>query len=527
MQTRAEATSEPSSLPSPDRRMVVGRGRVTTLRWAFAGAGYALLLLGWVFASPFGAAPDEPAHAVRALASAAGQWQGQPATPYQRTADRTTAQAGLLNQVAQDFTVPASLLPADPCFARRPDQSAACASAPSPAPSSGTVHAVTYETTAPPGVYTLAGLAMRLPVQAIPPGYLGRLALALVCALLLAGAAWAAGARGSLWPLAGVALATTPMVLFLGSSVGTAGVAAAAAICFTTGVLAFWISTPRRGLATLIGASGAILALTSAGGALALVALVVAMLPIVRLRRLTEPGAILASAVVTAALVAGVALALDHRPLPPGGVDVGGALATATHSAPALLQQAVGVFAWTDLALPLAACAVWGGMVVVGVATALVLGGSRERLSLVLVAATTLAAAAVAEGFVLVPVGWDLRGSFVLPILVALPIIAGFVLHGARLAPRADALLLGAGVVGVQLFALWENARRYAVGLQGPPNFLDSAAWTPPGGWMPWLIVAATGGLLLLAALVPLTRRERDDEAVGPLVVIDPISISR
>jgi hypothetical protein len=527
MQTRAEGTSEPNALPSPDRRIVVGRGGGRTIRWVLAGAGYALLLAGWVFASPFGAAPDEPDHAVRALAAAAGQWQGQPATPYQRTGDRTPAQAGLLNEVAQDFTVPATLQPADPCFARRPDESAACANAPSPAPSSGTVHVATYETTAPPGVYTVAGLAMRLPQQALPPGYLGRLALALVCALLLAGAAWAAGARGALWPLAGVALAATPMVLFLGSSVGTAGVSAAAAICFTTGVLAFWIATPRRGLWLVIGASGAILALSSAGGALALVALVVAVLPLVRLRRLTEPGAVLASAVVTAALVAGVALAVVDRKLPPGGVDLGGALAVATQSAPALLQQAVGVFGWTDVPLPLAASAVWGGMVVIGVATALVLGGGRERMSLVLVAGMALAAATIAEGFVLLPVGWDLRGSFLVPILVALPIIAGFVLHGARLAPRADALLLGAGVVGVQLFALYENARRYAVGLQGPPNFLDSAAWTPPGGWVPWLAVGAAGGVLLLAALAPLTRRERDDEALGPLVVIDPISVGR
>jgi len=53
--------------------MVVRRGSGTTLRWAFAGAGYGLLILGWVFASPFGAAPDETAHAVRALAAGAGQ----------------------------------------------------------------------------------------------------------------------------------------------------------------------------------------------------------------------------------------------------------------------------------------------------------------------------------------------------------------------------------------------------------------------------------------------------------------------
>jgi hypothetical protein len=93
--------------------------------------------------------------------------------------------------------------------------------------------------------------------------------------------------------------------------------------------------------------------------------------------------------------------------------------------------------------------------------------------------------------------------------------------------PRADALLIGVAVVGVQLLALWENARRYAVGTGGPLNVLDSARWAPPGGWQPWLVLAAAGGLLVLLALVPLTRRERDEEAWGPLVVVDPISISR
>jgi hypothetical protein len=507
--------------------MVVERRGGMTLRWALTGAGYALLLLTWVFASPFGAAPDEGAHAVRAAAAGSGQWQGQPSAPYGRGPDRTQAQADVLNTQAQRFTIPASLAPPAPCFAGRPDQPASCVNGQAAPPASGTVQATTYETTAPPGLYTLAGLAMRLPQPSLPPGYLGRLAVALVCALLLTGAAWAASARGSLWPLAGVALASSPTVLFLGAALSTAGVAAAAAICFTTGVLAFWMGPPRRGLTPVIGASGAVLALVSAGGALALVVLVVAMLPLVRARRLTEPGAVLASAVVTAGLVGGVALALDHRPLPAGPADPLGALLTVLAAAPALLQQAIGVFGWSDVPLPVAAYEVWGGLVVVGVSTALLLGRWRDRLALLLVAGGALAAAAIAEAFVLAPVGWDLRGSFLLPILTGLPIVAAYVVHSARVRPRADVMLVGMAAVGVQLLGLWVNARRYAVGSQGPMSFLDSAQWAPPGGWLPWLVVAATGGLLVLLALVPPTRRERDEEAWGPLVVVDPISVSR
>jgi Predicted membrane protein (DUF2142) len=498
-----------------------------TLRWALTGAGYALLLLAWAFASPFGAAPDEGAHAVRAAAAGGGQWTGQPSSSYTRTAERTQAQADALNTQAQRFTIPARLQPPAPCFAGTPEQAATCVNGQAPPPSSGTVQATTYETTAPPGLYALAGVAMRLPAPALPPGTLGRLAVALVCALLLAGAAWAATGRGSLWPLAGVALAATPTVLFLGAALSTAGVAAAAAVCFTAGVLAFWLGPARRGLSLVIGASGAALALISAGGALALMVLVVAMLPLVQLRRLTQPGAALASAVVTAALVAGVALALDHRSLPPGPADPLGAVPAVLTAAPALLQQAIGMFGWTDVTLPVAAYALWGALVVIGVSTALLVGRWRDRLALALVVAGALAAGAIAVSFVLAPAGWDLRGSFLLPILAALPIAAGFVLHAVRLHPRVDATLVGLAVVGVQLLALWETARRYAVGQQGPVNFLDSARWAPPGGWTLWLVLAGLGGLLLLLALVPLTSRERDEEAWGPLVVVDPISVSR
>src|SRR2546423_3112217 len=110
MQTRAEPLSEPTGYTSPSRQMVVRRGGAATLRWPLAAAGYGLLLLAWVFASPPGAAPDESAHSVRAAAAGAGQLQGRPATPYGRTPQRTPAQAGLLNAQAQEFTVPARLV---------------------------------------------------------------------------------------------------------------------------------------------------------------------------------------------------------------------------------------------------------------------------------------------------------------------------------------------------------------------------------------------------------------------------------
>src|SRR5262245_40745745 len=104
MQTHAETTSEPHyDYASRTRQVLVRRGGGATLRWALAAIGYALLTLGWVFASPFGAAPDEPAHAIRAVAAAYGQWQGRSVAPYQRGPDRTPGQADILDTQAQQF----------------------------------------------------------------------------------------------------------------------------------------------------------------------------------------------------------------------------------------------------------------------------------------------------------------------------------------------------------------------------------------------------------------------------------------
>ncbi|HEY7201322.1 MAG TPA: hypothetical protein VIC57_13960, partial [Candidatus Dormibacteraeota bacterium] len=187
----------------------------------------------------------------------------------------------------------------------------------------------------------------------------------------------------------------------------------------------------------------------------------------------------------------------------------------------------VGVFGLGDITLPLGAYVAWGVLVVLGVAAAFVVGRWRDRLALLLAAGAAFGLAVVAQAFVLSPAGWDLTAGFLLPLLGAIPILAGHVLHCARLRARADALLVGLAVIAIQLLAFGESARRYAVGRHGPISFLDTAQWVPAGGWVLWIAVAAAGGLLILVALLPLRRDEWDEEAWGPLIVVDPMSVSR
>jgi hypothetical protein len=503
---------------------------VSVPRWAFAGLGYALLLVAWAFAGPPGAAPDEAAHAVRAAAAGQGQWEGRPAQPFQRSTATTPAQADYLNAQSQAFDVPARLVPPPPCFAGHPDAPAACAAGADRAgTSTGTVTATTYATTAPPPLYTLAGLAMRVPQAVLPPVVAGRLVLALVCALLLAGATWSAGLRGSLWPAIGVALAATPTALFLGASLNPAGVTACAAICFAAAVFGLW-SAPRRGALAIAALSGAALALSRPSGLVVLAIVGAAAVPLVWPRSLLRAGLALSVTVVLAAALAETAWALAHQPSPPlGGLPVEDALPQVWSRWADVGPQLVGAFGpLGEVRLPAALPAAWEVLAALVVGAAVVVGFWRDRLAMALVAAAAVAVAAAAYALVLAPLGWDLQGRFLLAPAAVLPLLAGFVLHRAGLRSRRDALLIGLVVGAVQLAAFWENARRYAVGRHGPIGLVDTAAWAPAGGWTLWLGVAAAGSALLALALVPLTAAERASEWEGH-VTIDPamVSISR
>ncbi len=496
-------------------------------RSAFAALGYALLIGAWAFASPIGAAPDEQAHIVRAAAAGTGQFEGRAVAPYQRSAGLTPTQADFLNRQTQEFSIPVRLVPPTPCFASNPDQSAACVGSPGAPAGSYSVAARSYATTAPPFIYVLAGLAMQLPQDSVLPAYLGRLALGLVCALLLAAAASAVSGRGSLWPAVGLALAIAPMVLFLASSLTPAGVAVCAAICLMAAVVALWTGPPTFGLLA-VGVLSALALVLARPSALAVVAAVsVAALPLVRARLLFRPSVLLALAVVGGGVVVEVGWVLGHQPsLPLGGLSVTDGLAVVAEHWPALVQQLVGEFGSTDVPLLAAIPAVWSVLVALLMGAALVIGSLGERLAMVLAAAAVVVLAAAVYAVILAPVGWELQGRYVLPLAVLLPLLGGFVLYRAGAPTRADVFLVGLAVAAMQFAAFWENARRYAVGRHGPLDFVSAAEWMPPGGWLPWLVLAATGCILVAFSLVPLTMAERHE---GARLIGEPelVSVSR
>src|SRR5262249_47041731 len=161
-------------------------------------------------------------------------------------------------------------------------------------------------------------------------------------------------------------------------------------------------------------------------------------------------------------------------------------------------------------------------------ATAVGVGRWRDRFALLLAAGSAVLLAAAAYSVILSPLGWDLQGRYVLAPVALLALLSGFVVHQAGLRPRLDAPLVGLAAAGLQVAAFWVNARRYAVGRSGPLDFVGVAQWSPPGGWLIWLVVAGLGAALLALSMTPLTAAERR-EADGPALIGDPgfVSVSR
>jgi hypothetical protein len=218
---------------------------------------------------------------------------------------------------------------------------------------------------------------------------------------------------------------------------------------------------------------------------------------------------------------------LGHQPsLPLGGLSVTDGLPVVAERWPALVQQLVGEFGSTDVPLLAAIPAVWSVLAALLIGAALVIGGFGERLALLLAAATVVVLAAAAYAVILSPVGWELQGRYVLAVAVLLPLLGGFVLYRAGAPTRADVFLVGLAVPAMQFAAFWENAHRYAVGRHGPLDFVSAAEWTPAGGWMPWVVLAAAGCVLVAFSLVPLTMAERQEEA-GLIGEPELVSVSR
>ena len=459
-------------------------------------AGWLLLIAAWIGANPPFAGPDEQWHYLRALGVAGGALVGHPAP--QSRFGANPRQIAWTRQAARAVRVPAGMAPPSAgCYVFAPTKPATCIARQKPPPTP-TVQATpvgTYQ----PLPYVLPALAAKLTSSPTTALYLGRVLSALLCSALLCSALLYDGAPMS---LLGPLLAVTPMVLFSASLLNGSGLEIAAAVCFTASLLrATRKEATPPGAWWVAGASGVLLALSRDASPLWLVLLAGAVLPLAR-HKPARSRALLATG---GALLAAIALNRVWEAAYGPHVELG--LANARHAfGEAVLEwwhaltDLVGRFGYLEVHVPLGWTLAWFALVLAALLLALRAGNRRER---VVIASTTALFAVVAPiAFWLIQyrhTGFDLQGRQVLPLVVAVPLVAGEVLRRRALGARLFAVAAALTAL-VQFAAWWTDARRSAVGTGGPQFFLGSAKWSPPAGWGLWFALAVLGAVSVALA---------------------------
>jgi hypothetical protein len=173
---------------------------------------------------------------------------------------------------------------------------------------------------------------------------------------------------------------------------------------------------------------------------------------------------------------------------------------------PNQVRQAVGIFGWNDTTMPVTGYLLWFLLLVALVLLALRRGNWRER-SVVLALPALIA---VLDVFIAVGVqaqiGFGMQVRYLLPLAVGVPLVVADVVDrrlkvDPAIRARLAAVVIG-GVALLHLVAWVSNARRYAVGTDGPWMPTQWGEWAPQGGWGVWIAVAAIGVVAILGGAV-------------------------
>jgi hypothetical protein len=456
---------------------------------AIAGATGVSLLT-----NPLMGAPDEPEHTVKAVAVAHGDLTSH----YERV-----EQPGIFGSSLPrtELEVPSGyrkLRPMWVCWVPSLRVPASCA--PPLVKRPGTARVATAAGSYPPLYYGVTGLPSRVlgPRRAV---YAMRLLSGAVFAALLATATMAAR-RATRRPviLAGVALAITPTVVFLGGAINPNGVEIAAAIALWCGLLELLSDTqrrPDRRMALRLAVPAVILlAMRPLSPALlvAIVGVVVVTLAEpaeLRVRWQSRPLRV-ATGVVGVGFLAAVGYLVMSRAVSAVGTyavleqrSAGDVLQVAPQRIGDSLDQMVGVLGWVGsgaMYLPRWAFRAWVGAILLLVGGAVALGRTRARVGVIVVTAGALAFPVVSQ---LLSRGTGWQGRYGLPLAVGIPIVAGWVVDRSGKVPARAATAVTIALVSltvvVQVVVHQRYMTRVVLGLpNGLFDSLSRARWRGP-----------------------------------------------
>ncbi len=474
-----------------------------------------LLSIAWAIATPIAASPDEPAHMVKAASVVRGQFVGEPSA---------------LGHVVQ---VPAYVAAThgETCFAFLPAVTANCVDA-----LAGDGDALVDSTTTAglynPVYYLLVGWP-----SLIFGTELGLYAMRAVSAVLFSlflalTVLTVSGWRRPALPLAALAVAVPPMLLFLGGSVNPNAVETSAALAAFAGMLGVVLHPSRALLAqrSMIVLAGSVIAANTRGLSMLWVFVAIA-LPLIlcswaQIRDLlrqrpvrwaiggTAVGAVfgLVWLLRSNSLTAAVEQEDNFQTFPGVGTHPVAGFIMTLRDTFGYAQGMIGNFGWLDTPAPLGVYFIWSVLCgAILLAAGALLRGRRALFATALVAVFLLLPAVI-QGAYITGGGIIWQGRYTLPLFaMAVLGIVAVTVAGLRPATVDDAATRNALLrLGGMVWLLWsiaqfasfaEALRRYGVGATGSwKNLLVDPAWAPPGGTLLWLAVfgALVGATALL-----------------------------
>lgn len=505
--------------------------RTTSRRVWWTSFVLAASLIGtWALSQPVFAGPDEPAHVVRAVALDHGTLTG--AEPRGRLPRRFRPVEDSA-RVVQAPAIYGSVVV--PCFTRNRDLLAPCLRFTGP---TRDTDVVTYKALEPPAYYGVVGATSWITPAGTAGVYVMRLLSALIAGALLATAITALRLANAPRLLgAGVALAVTPMVLFLGGVVNPAGTEVAAAIAFWVCGLVLVSRASERVDSVLVtgaGVAGIVLALSRPLGPVwvALVALAVlavasraARSSLARSGRVRLWGALVAAAGV-------IQVIWDAVVRPHEATLVGRTVAdlsTVSQIEDSLgatynrYREMIGWFGWRQTLAPALSWVPWTAAVGFVFLAALAWVARRHALVLLALLAAVIVVPVVVDATPYVPGGGSWPGSAVLPLAVGIPILAAFSLaateRGRELLASRFVLAVGVVTAVAQFLAFADDLRRYTVGGTRDLLYFLHPQWEPP--LPPFLLTF--GYAVLVVAFVAWLLGWRRTNGAAPAVA-DPSS---
>ena len=463
-----------------------GRG-TAALTWLSATAAFAIIGCTWALSIARYGGPDEPAHVIRAAATAHGDLRGQP--------------VARLEPGYRQVTVAAALATGDPaCFRHNETTTAACAVASN---ATDDVHVATSAGTAPPWYYGIVGIITRVlsdgrSVMAY------RMANVLLCALVLGYAmARAIGYRRGSWLL----LALTPSSWFLFGVVGTSAPEIALVTLALVEAVGGFHSSPRPQSLWRVTVPLAVCLVLRPTALIDIAVVALVLFPTLH-RPLTARLVALLSLPIVIAGIASVAwsrwtglVVSDRRTADSDAFAP--ALWRSLRGIQLTAHQAIGAMGWNEFFAPFLAQIMW--VATLAFAAAWVVRNTQDRWWHVRWIALGLLLPTVVEVILHRRIGLIWQGRYSIPFAMA------GVFYGGRGPRPAEAMMRGLVIAAAcaEVLTLWQTLRRFMVGLDGSMT-LQGAAWRPPLN--PWLLLAVNAAGIAWLALIALSSDADDPD---------------